>query len=80
MDEFIKFPQTSHLLDSSGGITRDDKLLANDVAEVFFREAIVIEEKVDGANMDSRSLMMAQSARRTGETMWMQKVIRSLPC
>lgn len=51
MDEFIKFPQTSHLLNSSGGITRDDKLLAKDVAEVFFREAIVIEEKVDGANL-----------------------------
>lgn len=47
----LKFPRTRHLLDL-GGATRDDLVVsAQDLALRWFGRAVVVEEKVDGANL-----------------------------
>lgn len=50
-DEFHKFPHTPHLVWLGAGSRRDDKLLkSNEVAE-FLSAELIVEEKVDGANL-----------------------------
>jgi hypothetical protein len=49
--EFHKFPHTPHLLWLGAGVPRDDKLLRRVEAEDFLRNEVVVEEKVDGANL-----------------------------
>lgn len=48
--DFVKFPSTPHLL-SFGSVSRDDKCLSSEEADLFFREIVYVEEKVDGANV-----------------------------
>jgi hypothetical protein len=50
----FKFPRTSHIADAGGsGVTRDDLLMSADDAAAYFdgKTTIVVEEKVDGANL-----------------------------
>ena len=48
---FNKFPRTPHLFVLPGINIRDDKVLPVEESESFYSNPIVIEEKVDGANL-----------------------------
>lgn len=49
---FYKFPQTPYLIaPSSISTLRHDKILSDDEARLFFSEKVLIEEKIDGANL-----------------------------
>lgn len=48
---FHKFPKTPHLLWLGGGAPRDDKIMSPAEAEAFLSGPVVVEEKVDGANL-----------------------------
>lgn len=48
---FHKFPHTPHLLWLGAGSPRDDKLLTPAEVTAFLSDAVVVEEKVDGANL-----------------------------
>ncbi len=48
---FFRFPHTPHLVWLAKGAPRDDKVLAPTEAEAFLGQPVVIEEKLDGANM-----------------------------
>eukprot|EP01038_Epipyxis_sp_PR26KG_P004429 gene4429-6264_t len=52
MEKLIKFPRTPHIL-NLGGATRDDKVLGIQEINAIIerRQHVVIEEKVDGANI-----------------------------
>jgi atypical dual specificity phosphatase len=50
----FKFPRTRHVLNTGGSaVTRDDLVMSSDDAVRFFdgRSVVVVEEKVDGANL-----------------------------
>ena len=51
MNEFIKFPTTPHLISMSSTGIREEKLLTVQEAQVFLENGIVVEEKIDGANL-----------------------------
>jgi hypothetical protein len=51
MSDFLKFPSTPHLLWLEASPPRDDKVLSLDAVEEFLATPLVIEEKVDGANV-----------------------------
>jgi hypothetical protein len=51
MTTFFRFPHTPHLAWLGEGQPRDDKLLAPDEAEALLSGEVVVEEKVDGANI-----------------------------
>jgi len=51
MSDFFRFPHTPHIAWLGKGQPRDDKVLAVDEANQFLGEAVVLEEKVDGANL-----------------------------
>lgn len=51
MSDFFRFPHTPHLAWLGHGQPRDDKVFAVSEAEQFLREDVVLEEKVDGANL-----------------------------
>lgn len=46
-----KFPRTPHLFVVPGLNIRDDKLLSHEDATLFYSNPVIIEEKVDGANV-----------------------------
>ncbi len=48
---FFKFPSTPHLGGYASQHLRGDKVLASDECEVFLRHEVIIEEKIDGANL-----------------------------
>ncbi len=48
---FFKYPHTPHLAWLGPGQPRGDKVLLPPDREVFLRDSIVVEEKVDGANV-----------------------------
>lgn len=50
-DGFFRFPHTPHLAWLGQGEPRDDKVLSVDEAQVLLSAAVVLEEKVDGANL-----------------------------
>ena len=50
-DAFHKFPHTPHLLWLGTGTPRDDKVMPPDEVTEFLNGELIIEEKVDGANM-----------------------------
>ena len=50
-DTFHKFPRTPHLLWLGESSPREDKLLTRADAEDFLQHDVVVEEKVDGANL-----------------------------
>lgn len=51
MNEFFRFPHTPHLAWLSSGAPRDDKVLLPEEAELLLAGEIVVEEKLDGANL-----------------------------
>lgn len=51
MSEFFRFPHTPHLAWLASGSPRDDKVLPQEVAEQLLAGEVVIEEKLDGANL-----------------------------
>lgn len=50
-DGFFRFPHTPHLAWLGQGEPRDDKVLSVDEARVLLSADVVLEEKVDGANL-----------------------------
>lgn len=50
-DAFHKFPHTPHLLWLGAGSPRDDKLLQPAEITDFLSDEVIVEEKVDGANL-----------------------------
>lgn len=68
MTEFFRFPHTPHVAWLGPGRPRDDKVLApHEVSELFAGE-VVVEEKVDGANLgfsvDAGGLLRGQNRGR----------------
>ncbi|MDP2827643.1 MAG: RNA ligase family protein [Sulfuricellaceae bacterium] len=65
MSDFFRFPHTPHLAWFGDGAPRDDKVLSALEAEAFLAHAVVLEEKVDGANLgfsvDSNGAIRAQN-------------------
>lgn len=51
MPEFFRFPQTPHLAWLGTGTPRDDKLLSPEEATQLLAGDVVVEEKLDGANL-----------------------------
>jgi ATP-dependent RNA circularization protein (DNA/RNA ligase family) len=51
MSDFFRFPHTPHLTWLSHGNPRDDKVLSADQMVQLLGERVVIEEKLDGANL-----------------------------
>lgn len=51
MSEFFRFPQTSHIAWLGQGVPRDDKLMSADEVRALLAEPVVVEEKLDGANL-----------------------------
>ena len=51
MSEFFRFPHTPHLAWLGQDTPRDDKVLLALEAEAFLAHTVVLEEKVDGANL-----------------------------
>ncbi|RFC33787.1 MAG: RNA ligase [Candidatus Nitrotoga sp. SPKER] len=65
MSDFFRFPHTSHIVWLGGGTPRDDKVLTVSEAEAFLAHDVVLEEKVDGANLgfsvDSNGVIRIQN-------------------
>ncbi len=63
--DFVAFPTTPHLLWLGTSPLRSDKLLPRVAAESFLQQPVVIEEKIDGANVgisfDVRGELVAQN-------------------
>ena len=51
MSEFFRFPHTPHIAWLASGAPRDDKVLPLEDAEKLLAGEVVIEEKLDGANL-----------------------------
>ena len=51
MSEFFRFPHTPHIAWLASGSPRDDKVLSLEDAEILLAGEVVIEEKIDGANL-----------------------------
>ena len=51
MSDFFRFPHTPHLAWLGEGTPRDDKVMTADEVGAFLAHAVVLEEKVDGANL-----------------------------
>lgn len=57
-DKTLKFPRTHHIFDAGRakgvkgtGVTRDDLLLSDDEIDKFLNVELIIQEKLDGANL-----------------------------
>ncbi len=50
-DDFFKFPSTPHLSIPEGLEVRDEKILSEFERDAFLQHELVVEEKVDGANL-----------------------------
>lgn len=51
MSQFFRFPHTPHLAWLGSGEPRDDKVLSSDEARCLLSGDVVVEEKLDGANL-----------------------------
>lgn len=51
VDDFFRFPHTPHLAWLGMDSPRDDKVLSADEANTLLSEQVVVEEKLDGANL-----------------------------
>jgi ATP-dependent RNA circularization protein (DNA/RNA ligase family) len=49
--DFFRFPHTPHLAWLGSGSPRDDKVLTSETASKLLAGTVVVEEKVDGANL-----------------------------
>ena len=63
--DFFRFPHTPHLAWLASGAPRDDKVLSSQEASAMLAQEVVIEEKVDGANIglsvDEQGNLQAQN-------------------
>jgi len=63
--DFMKFPTTPHLLWLGTSLAREDKVLSKTEALAFLESPVIVEEKVDGANLgfsfDSHGTLRAQN-------------------
>src|SRR5690348_15715511 len=50
-DPFFRFPHIPHLAWLGAGTPRQDKLLSPEESDAFLRGPVVVEEKLDGANL-----------------------------
>lgn len=50
-EPFYKFPHTPHIFWLAPGQPRDDKVLSSEEAAELLRHPLIVEEKVDGANL-----------------------------
>ncbi len=50
-DGFVKFPSTPHLATLPGADLRSDKVLTETERDAFLKNELLVEEKVDGANL-----------------------------
>lgn len=64
-DDFFKFPSTPHLATLAGVDIRDDKVMPESEREEFLQHELLVEEKIDGANLgisfDSEGNIRAQN-------------------
>ena len=64
-DRFVKFPRTPHLVWLGEAAPRGDKLMDPAEAKALLRQPVIIEEKLDGANLglslDAGGRLRAQS-------------------
>ena len=64
-EDFFKFPSTPHLATLAGFDIRGDKVLSESERDEFLQHDLVVEEKVDGANLgisfDSEGNIRAQN-------------------
>jgi ATP-dependent RNA circularization protein (DNA/RNA ligase family) len=51
MNDFFRFPRTPHLAWLGEGVPRDDKVLSAREAAALLADKVVVEEKLDGANL-----------------------------
>lgn len=51
MDSFFRFPHTPHIAWQGDGLPRDDKLLSSADVSALLAGDVVVEEKLDGANL-----------------------------
>lgn len=51
MSDFFRFPHTPHIAWLGDGTPRDDKVLSKSEADQLLSHTLIIEEKVDGANL-----------------------------
>jgi RNA ligase len=51
MSTFFRYPQTPHLAWLGATLPRDDKLLGAEQVEALLCDAVLVEEKLDGANL-----------------------------
>jgi hypothetical protein len=49
--DFFKFPRTPHLFVIPGALFREDKVMDEKEQEIVFSGSVILEEKVDGANV-----------------------------
>jgi hypothetical protein len=65
MSDFFRFPHTPHLAWLGEGSPRDDKLLPETEVDVLLAGEVIVEEKLDGANLglsvDSSGILRAQN-------------------
>lgn len=72
---FLKFPHTPHLAWLSPGQSRGDKVLAPAEAAQFLNGEVVVEEKVDGANVGLSVLDDVIAVQNRGE--WVRRPAHS---
>ncbi|MCI0667696.1 MAG: RNA ligase family protein [Methylococcaceae bacterium] len=51
MSNFFRFPHTPHIVWLGDGLPRDDKVLAPDEVEELLSDKVLVEKKLDGANL-----------------------------
>ncbi len=66
MPDFFRFPHTPHIAWLATGAPRDDKVLSPAEAEDILSGPVVLEEKLDGANLGFSVSPDGVLARRTG--------------
>src|SRR5262245_16959926 len=49
--DYLRFPRTPHLIWLGRRIPRDDKVLSLEEGTEFLKHSLIVEEKVDGANL-----------------------------
>ncbi|MDF7798465.1 RNA ligase family protein [Pontiellaceae bacterium B1224] len=64
-DSFYKFPSTPHLTTLEGMVVRGDKVMSKAEQDDFLLNKLIVEEKVDGANLgisfDSEGSLLCQN-------------------
>lgn len=65
MSDFFRFPHTSHIAWLAKGAPRDDKVLSPAEAQALLSAPVLVEEKLDGANLgfslDAHDCVQAQN-------------------